>query len=912
MKRLILTAVLGLYLALSAARLPAAAASPGESGGLCVALAIDDSESMQRSDPHNLRSAGARVFVALLDRGDQVGLLSFAERPTRLTPSMVLLDGAGQQQELLGRVSARAPHGYTDLRLALIEALDLLQSAAGCQERRLVLLSDGQPDLPGGLPENYEQDAVQIVQKAGIPLLGIALTQAGEIPLLYRLALASGSQGAVLPARDAGALLDAYLDALGRIQDRTVLAAAPPDEQGFLSLPLAPGLAQHIERAAFILALPTNGTTPRPELTAPGGEKLSANDPRLGFVYAGDPRLAVYTMNQPAPGDWGFQLPAGTAARGWLLLRSRLRVHAVEPQAYHPQGQPLRVAASLVERQPEGTQTVLIGSAAFSARLQLPDGSQAALDRLYDDGTHGDAQAGDGIYSGVYPNTTVTGEYRLEITAYQGLIPARLQRRVQVIPFPAPVQVEPAGLPVESRGQPLELALRLQGGSPPQLDSGGFALRTRGPSGQQQTIPLMLQGDLYRAAWLPPQPGRYSLEFLPQAAFYKGVPYPLSLRSQVEIRQAVIIALPDPGLDLSVVDVEALEQGIGTDLRLDLSGSASERVQLDLAGPPGLKLANYAPRELRSGSNIVHLSLHGRLAPGSYAAVLVLSSRPGVEQEQRSLPLRLQIYQPVLALVPQPPDPDEISAAHRTDPLPITLTVQSHSLRTETFHLELAEQGRLLAQAQQSVRPGDQVQVRLGLPAVGLTVGEHRLQAQLTSRPGIHIDAGEAELVLRITPGPWCGSWCGGLAGSGALALLCAAGWTAWRLSRPRPWGTLQPRQSPSGAARLAPITLRQAGGWLSSGPVIAGSGRGAHIRLKASGVQPLHAAFKPIRRPVMERIGRPPRSVAVHKTSVVVCNLSSGLLRAGGVDVPRGGCSAPLTSGMRVQIGPYEFEYRE
>ena len=917
MKRSILAALLSLLLVQGASWFSGAAAAPAApaaaASGLCVALAIDDSDSMQRSDPQNLRSAGARLFVALLDRGDRVGLLSFAERPTRLAPGMILLDGAEQQQELLGRITARPPRGYTDLRLALSEALDLLQSASGCQERRLVLLSDGQPDLPGGLPEGYEDQAVQLLRQANIPLLGIALTPAGETPLLYRLAQASGPQGAVLPARDAGALLDAYLDALGRIQDRTVLDAGAPDAQGFLALPLAGGLAQYIERSAFILALPAAGLTPAPDLAAPGGEKLPAGDPRLAFAYTSDPRLAVYAVDQPAPGEWGFRLPAGAAARGWLLLRSRLRVRLLEPAAYHPLGRPMLLAASLVEQQADGRRITLAGDALLSARVRRPDGSRLALDQLFDDGTHGDALRGDGIYSALYSSVDQAGEYQVEITAHKGLIPAQAAGRVQVTAFPIPGVISP-GATVRLRGQPLELAVRLEGGSPPRLDSGGFIARLSGPGGWESSIPLILQGQVYRASLPGARPGLYSIDFLPQDAFYKGVPYRLSARRQVEISSVPRLDLPEAPLDLGWLEPGELDRGVQARLPIRVSGAESETVRYELAGVPGLELLSAAPASLQNGSSTVRLALRGRLAAGAYRAELLLTTRPGVDLPRRSLPVIFQVYQPQLALSSARLAAGAVAVGNPVQALTVTLVITSSSHRAEPFTLQWqGPDGTALAgSGGRQISPGESLALPVRLHTAGLAPGEYRGRLLVSGRDGLKVVPPQAQVIFRVKPGPWCGAGCRPLAGCAAALLLAAAGWAGWRLSRPRPWGVLQPRQSPSGLARPAPVSLGKAGGRLSGGVVVAGSGGGAHIRLAAQGVQKRHAAFMAQRRPVLERIGRPPRSIAVQKTGVVVCSLSSGLLRVGGVEVPHGGCSAPLSSGVRVQIGPYEFEYRE
>src|SRR5690606_19826793 len=59
--------------------------------------------------------------------------------------------------------------------------------------------------------------------------------------------------------------------------------------------------------------------------------------------------------------------------------------------------------------------TPILG-ASVDATAIVPDGTREAL-VLYDDGTHGDTAAGDGIYTTLYSDTQEPGDYTFEAQA---------------------------------------------------------------------------------------------------------------------------------------------------------------------------------------------------------------------------------------------------------------------------------------------------------------------------------------------------------------------------------------------------------------------------------------------------------------------------------------------------------------
>lgn len=107
-------------------------------------------------------------------------------------------------------------------------------------------------------------------------------------------------------------------------------------------------------------------------------------------------------IEKPAAGRWQLILTprAGTQTDGAfyavaVFLQSDLRLTVETPSLVVPAGQPTPIYATL--RGPAALETVRA-----TAEVRTPQGDVVGEVPLFDDGTHGDEQAGDGIFSGLW------------------------------------------------------------------------------------------------------------------------------------------------------------------------------------------------------------------------------------------------------------------------------------------------------------------------------------------------------------------------------------------------------------------------------------------------------------------------------------------------------------------------------
>lgn len=131
-------------------------------------------------------------------------------------------------------------------------------------------------------------------------------------------------------------------------------------------------------------------------------------------------KIKSYSVLQdPSPGKWTLEISGADVAIGGehyavgaFLNGSNVLFEAITDQEFYRNNDPVEVTASL-ERN-----STPITAASVSARLMLPDNSIESIE-LFDDGTHGDLGANDGLYTNSFTNTSQSGLYRVLVTASQ-------------------------------------------------------------------------------------------------------------------------------------------------------------------------------------------------------------------------------------------------------------------------------------------------------------------------------------------------------------------------------------------------------------------------------------------------------------------------------------------------------------
>ena len=188
------------------------------------------------------------------------------------------------------------------------------------------------------------------------------------------------------------------------------------------------------EAEAALFSVFVDGDLLRLELVSPTGSRIDAATPLTdpAVVHAplldeGPLSVTGYRVQAPEPGTWTMEV-TGTGAP------APDAGYAVTALVELPPGSGVVLAAAVDPDQGAIGDTVTITATVTADGLPVtdatvrvevfhPDGTTTTEVVLVDDGTGGDAVAGDGVYSGVFAATTLIGDYDVLVSA-EGPAPA--------------------------------------------------------------------------------------------------------------------------------------------------------------------------------------------------------------------------------------------------------------------------------------------------------------------------------------------------------------------------------------------------------------------------------------------------------------------------------------------------------
>ncbi len=593
---------------------------PGAASQITVILMLDNSGSMEKNDPNGLRFTGARLFLSLLDPGDTAGVIIFSTESISLTNSLVTIRSGEDKSTLVSQIHTQSPEGFTDVKAAF-QTADRILNGFELDRRAvyIVFLTDGKPEIKSPYA-GYEKETLEAAKRLHVPILAIALTPSAQTPFLDQLAIETGGQ--VIPADTALDLTDAYLNILGQIKDRTVLNATENDFSFFVD----PGLAPYIDSVSFILARTGNDSV---HLYSPFGEAIQRNSQNVRF-YLENPGFVTIDIQSPSPGMWTFQTKMNGKFKTSAILHSRLRIEMDSPGNLHQQSKPMQITVRMTEELPDGKRVPILGDATFTAVITLPDGAQASLDLFYDDGTHGDALAGDGVFSRRYVNTHQAGTYAIQIRGHKANVPIEEIARVAVIPFPELIIQEPVGIQ-EFGGDALQLQVLLKDAGNYSLEGGTLVATIGPPSGIISEIGLMKNGETYSGSFVPKQEGIYQVQIRGKDAMYRGLPYEETVSSRFDVKFIRTL-----NIEADRWSANGCLDGRGyVPLHLHLFSPQPEIVQFKVFGVDGLQLN---PPSIHSavGSQEFLLQMStpsGTFSPGKYQFHLDVESSSEFEQQ---------------------------------------------------------------------------------------------------------------------------------------------------------------------------------------------------------------------------------------------------------------------------------------
>jgi hypothetical protein len=335
----------------SPAAQPLQAAGQAPTSQSLLVLLLDRSTSLLGTDPAEYSASVAKVFADLWP--GRMAVIFFSDVRTPL-PQIGPIDLAqqGARQQIKNQIESQRTRlqGWTPTRTAIEQASQLLGQAQYPAGSQVVLITDGQPSLPGDVQgsqqiQMIEQQDTAVFSDHHIPVSTFGLgnqVPASASAFLNQVATATGGtfHEVTDPAQLAKPVLEMYASWLG-------LTFAHTSGHNAFRIDTYAGQVNFV---AFL----QNSTVFPVSLLGPNGQPVPAQnrlDQSLDIHYEFD-RLAISTFN-PA-GNYSIQT-SDPGAQTYALEQTRLRAELVSPTPQTPvyAGQPLTVAVALYDQNPQ-------------------------------------------------------------------------------------------------------------------------------------------------------------------------------------------------------------------------------------------------------------------------------------------------------------------------------------------------------------------------------------------------------------------------------------------------------------------------------------------------------------------------------------------------------------------------------
>ncbi|AAM32174.1 VWA domain-containing protein [Methanosarcina mazei] len=390
-----------------------------------VMLVIDRSGSMSGS-PISSAKNSANLFIDYMEAEDMAGVVSFSSSArydyhlATLTPEV--------KNSIKQKINSIYASGVTAIGSGMRYGLnDLLNYGDPNNPWAIVLLSDGYQNS-GENPNNV----IPSIKASNIQVYTVGLGPAVDQKLLGNIADQTGGKYYYSPTDSQ--LQEIYNDIVGKIIGwKTVFKR---NVKMFIHerVPIAVPIDSAIDKVSFGIGWP--GSNVDLVLYKPDGTlvdpSFADSDPTI--EYLSGPTYKIYKVTDPESGMWNMELNATDMPAGGedvyvtVLAESTLSMSLSTNKGQYNQGEVVKIIADLSDA---GTQ---ITGADVKVNVTLPDSSVEYL-TLYDDGGHGDNGSQDGVYANYLVDTSLMGDYKVDVTSTGSLSDGSQFKRIEDTSF---------------------------------------------------------------------------------------------------------------------------------------------------------------------------------------------------------------------------------------------------------------------------------------------------------------------------------------------------------------------------------------------------------------------------------------------------------------------------------------------
>ena len=347
-------------------------------------------------------------LVSTLSQGDSFAFIA-ADKPAEVLgpvePDTSQFDVSHEQ--LYAGLGASLAVPPSDMVGSLVQAYNLLNTTGASHGSTIYLITGATPATDLTVESGRLGPTLDLLRASGWPVIGLRLPGASPqvVQFLDYLALESGGEAWELsPPAGFKALADMILreetsGSLAGLDDRVLST----NEVLTSPLNIAPGTG--MVTLIFFKEDPYGSL----RLSNPSGLESSAGDRRESSVMQ-TPHVVIWRLIDPTPGQWTAEVRGMEGAVSASQFASNGYTVALVPYGTVPLNQP----TTLVAYVKDGDFRVALDNVRVVATISTPEGATLAHE-LNDEGHSGDAQAGDGYYSGAISPVTVEGSYGVEL-----------------------------------------------------------------------------------------------------------------------------------------------------------------------------------------------------------------------------------------------------------------------------------------------------------------------------------------------------------------------------------------------------------------------------------------------------------------------------------------------------------------
>lgn len=409
-------------------------------------LVLDSSGSMLVTDPLRLRVEGAKLFTQFLKQGDRLGIVSFAESASIVQE---LKDFSTDQQSTVNAEIAGIQNTgqYTNILEGVAAAKKMLQSnlREGANPA-IILMSDGKMEpAPGGsssdaLTQELVDTVLPDLKKDGIKIYTLYFSDQADKDLLQEVAAQTDGINWFTPNADK--IHESFADLFLAVKKPQIV---PLTKKGFK-------IDADVQEATFYMN--REEADGEISLIRPNGGKIDSNTTDSDVKWFSGQKFEVVTITAPTAGDW--QINGVAPNDGFATVLTKLRLVTEWPSAFNAEEDTL-LEARLYEDDKPIALPEMSGVIKYAYQITPTDKVSEPIirDFLFDDGTHGDKIARDGIFSSKV-EIQDPGEYKLRILAK-----APTFERNQQIPF----RVKPSLITLSLVSHEEELSVGEEGGA---------------------------------------------------------------------------------------------------------------------------------------------------------------------------------------------------------------------------------------------------------------------------------------------------------------------------------------------------------------------------------------------------------------------------------------------------------------